>query len=191
MAQGRPHRGIVGNLPARLRARRRLTFLYNPWRREHPRQRRIVRLALLPFTQIGLWCGFRNVDYSYVHGRLDRVHVGAACSLMDTTFNVVSGEVWIGDHTLFSHGCCVLTGQHRFFEGRRASLHPDAPYPEVPREGRDIRIGSGCFIGAGAMILGGVTIGDNVIVGSGAVVAKDVPSGQFVAGVPAKVVGPS
>lgn len=36
----------------------------------------------------------------------------------------------------------------------------------------------------------GVTIGENCIVAAGAVVAKDVPSGSVLAGVPAKVAGP-
>jgi acetyltransferase-like isoleucine patch superfamily enzyme len=105
---------------------------------------------------------------------------------MNTTFNVISGNVYIGDDTIFSHNCSVLTGQHRFYEGRRTSLRPNAPYPEVPTEGRDIRIGRGCFVGSNAVILGSVTIGDNVIVGAGAVVTRDIPSGSFAKGIPAQ-----
>jgi acetyltransferase-like isoleucine patch superfamily enzyme len=167
------------------------TFVWNDWRRSHPRQSRIVRLLLLPLTKIGLWCGFTNVDYYYVHGPVSRVHVGKRCSLMNTTFNVISGDVYIGDDTFFTHGCYVLTGKHRFFEGRLARLQSDAPYPEVPSEGRDIRIGDGCMIGSNSTILGGVTIGDHVIVGAGAVVTKDIRSGSFVVGVPARIVGTS
>lgn len=51
-----------------------------------------------------------------------------------------------------------------------------------------IRIGNNCFIGCGAVIMGGVKIGDNVIVGTRSVVTKDVPSGMVVAGMPAKVI---
>jgi acetyltransferase-like isoleucine patch superfamily enzyme len=186
-----PHPGFVRDFLFRVLrrlGRRRNAFVFNPWRREHPRQSKALRLLLLPFTKVGIWAGFRNVDYSYVHGDLGRLHVGDRCSLMDTTFNVVSGDVYIGDDTLFSHGCLVLTGQHRFFEGRRASLDPSSPFPEVPSDGRDITIGRGCFIGANATILGGVTIGDDVIVAAGAVVTKDVPNSSFVAGVPAVLV---
>jgi len=106
---------------------------------------------------------------------------------MNTIFNVISGDIYIGDDTIFSHNCLVLTGQHRFYNRRRASLQQDAPYREVPRDGRDIRIGRGCFIGSNVVIIGGVTIGDHVIIGAGAVVTQDVPSESFAAGIPARV----
>jgi acetyltransferase-like isoleucine patch superfamily enzyme len=163
------------------------TFVHNPWRRNHRRHPKLLILLLLPITRIGLLCGFPNVDYAYVHGRLSRLHVGERCSIMNTTFNLVSGDVYIGDDTLFSHDCYVLTGIHRFHNGMRAGLQPESPIEEVPSEGRDVFIGRGCFIGAGATILGNVTIGDNVIVGAGAVVTADVPEGAFVAGVPARI----
>jgi acetyltransferase-like isoleucine patch superfamily enzyme len=163
------------------------TFVYNKWRRRYPRHPLILRLILLPITRLGLLCGFPNIDYAYVHGRVRRLHIGQRCSTMNTTFNVVSGDVYIGDDTLFSHNCYVLTGIHRFYNGKRAGLQADSPITEVPLEGRDIRIGKGCFIGAGATIIGGVTIGDNVIIGAGAVVTSDVPTGSFAAGVPARV----
>lgn len=158
--------------------------LRNPIRRDHPRQSTLTRLLLAPITRLGVLAGFLNVDYSYLHGPPSRLHVGERCSLTNTTFNLASGDVWVGDDTLLSHGCYVLTGQHRFYNGKRASLN-DAPFPEIPKTGRDIHIGSGCFIGANAMVLGGVTIGDNVIVAGGAVVTKDIPSGSFAAGIPA------
>jgi acetyltransferase-like isoleucine patch superfamily enzyme len=166
----------------------RSAVLWNPWRRAHPRQTAVARLLLWPLTRLILACGFVNIDYAYIHGNRARLHVGEHCSLTDTTFNLSSGEIYVGTDTVFSHGCYVLTGQHRFYNGRRAGLQPDAPYPEVPASGRDIRIGCGCFVGANASILGGVTIGDDVIVGAGAVVTKDIPAGSFVAGVPARVV---
>ncbi len=52
-----------------------------------------------------------------------------------------------------------------------------------------IEIHENVFIGAGARILPNVSIGPNAIVAAGAVVAKDVPPGTIVGGVPAKVIG--
>lgn len=46
----------------------------------------------------------------------------------------------------------------------------------------------GCYLGAGCLILPGVTVGERAVVGAGAVVTRDVPPGQVVVGVPARVV---
>ena len=50
-----------------------------------------------------------------------------------------------------------------------------------------VRLKSGCWIGAGAVILPGVTVGRNAVVGANSVVVKDVPDFTVVGGVPAKV----
>lgn len=52
-----------------------------------------------------------------------------------------------------------------------------------------LNIGSGCWIGSGARIVGPLTIGDNATVGAGVLVIRDVPAGSIVAGVPAKIIG--
>jgi maltose O-acetyltransferase len=128
------------------------------------------------------------MDYAYVHGERHRVHLGKRVSTMNTLFNVMSGDIYLGEDTILSHNCQLLTGTHLFSNGTRASLQQEPAIAEVPREGRDIRVGSGCFIGAGAIVLGKVAIGDHVIVAAGAVVTKDLPSGCFAAGVPARIV---
>ena len=51
-----------------------------------------------------------------------------------------------------------------------------------------IKIGNNCFIGAGAVIMGGVKIGNNVIIGTRSIVTKDIPDGVVAAGMPAKVI---
>lgn len=49
-------------------------------------------------------------------------------------------------------------------------------------------IGRNCYIGAGAIIIGGIIIGDDVKIGAGAVVLSDIPSGKTAVGVPARVI---
>lgn len=167
-----------------------MPFIYNDFRREtyrHARRRTRARYYLtLPLARLGASLGFQHIDFAYVHGDRHRLHLGQRCSVMNTFFNVVSGEIFVGDDTLFSHNCQVLTGQHRFYNGRRASASSDAPYPEVPVAGNDIVIGSGCFIGSSATILANVAIGDHCIIGAGAVVTEDIPPHTFAAGVPAQ-----
>ena len=52
-----------------------------------------------------------------------------------------------------------------------------------------IDIRDNVFVGFGSILLPGITIGPNAIVAAGAVVARDVPPGSVVGGVPAKVIG--
>lgn len=77
---------------------------------------------------------------------------------------------------------------HRFYNGKRANPHENSPFEETPKEGNDITIGRGVYIGSGAIILANVSIGDNSIIGAGSVVTKNIPSGCFACGVPAKVI---
>jgi len=140
------------------------------------------------FVKLGLWCGFQNIDYSYIHGDKKRVYIGENCSTMNSIFNVISGQITLGNNTIVGHSCMFLTGTHEFNKGLRISLSDYHTEEETPTEGRDIKIGQGCFIGSGVSVLGPVTIGNNVIVGSGSVVTKSLPDSCFAAGVPAKVI---
>jgi acetyltransferase-like isoleucine patch superfamily enzyme len=163
-------------------------FILNPKRKEELRgKNKLLFLLKVPFIHFGLWCGFFNVNYSYVHGDKSRLNIGRRCSTMNTIFNVISGSITIGNDTLFTHDCMVLTGTHEFVNGIRAGLH-SPPLEETPSEGKDIFIGNGCFIGSGSVILGKVTIGNNVIIGAGSVVTMDIPDDCFAAGIPAKVI---
>lgn len=49
------------------------------------------------------------------------------------------------------------------------------------------RIGEGCLIGAGAVLVGGITIGSHVKIGAGAVVGTDVPDGCTVVAQPPRI----
>lgn len=124
----------------------------------------------------------------YCHGDSARLHLGRRVSLVNTIFNVASGDIYVGDDTVFGHNCMVLTGRHEFLGGRRRKLATGEP--DTPTTGSDIHIGSGCWVASGAIITGGVTIGDNTIIGAGAVVAANIPGGVFAAGVPARVIRP-
>lgn len=167
-------------------------FFLNPIRRTNRTNRSIVSNILhwirYFIIKIGILCGFQNIDYFYVHGSKKRLHLGENCSTMNSIFNVISGDIRIGNNTIFGHNCMILTGTHNFSGGVRVSLDKNRTIEETPTEGRDIEIGHGCFIGSGVIILGPVKIGNNVVIGSGSVVTKSIPDSCFVAGVPAKVI---
>lgn len=50
-----------------------------------------------------------------------------------------------------------------------------------------VRVLTGAFVGAGAVVLPGVSVGANAVVGAGAVVVRDVPAHTVVVGNPASV----
>jgi maltose O-acetyltransferase len=80
----------------------------------------------------------------------------------------------IGDDTTLSLDVFVLAHD--------ASTRTHVGYSRVA----PVRIGSGVFIGARALILPGVTIGDGAVVAAASVVTRDVPRATVVAGNPAR-----
>lgn len=91
------------------------------------------------------------------------------------------GGVSIGDHTLISMHCRILSSNHAV-PGRQQLIR------EQPDHLLPTKIGRDCWLGAGATVLGGVTIGDGCVVGAGAVVTHDLPPYSIALGVPARVV---
>ncbi len=54
---------------------------------------------------------------------------------------------------------------------------------------KDIVLGSNCWIGMNAVVMGGVVLGDNTTVGAGSIVTKSFPEGNcIIAGNPARII---
>lgn len=83
-------------------------------------------------------------------------------------------------------------GLHGVYISRYASvgsgcrIYQNVTIGEV--DGKAPRIGSGCFIGAGAVIVGDIDVGNNAKIGAGAVVFADVPEGATVVAQPPRVI---
>lgn len=113
---------------------------------------------------------------------------------------LTGGCVSIGAHTFVGHDCLIVGGDALVDIGAHVDIGPRVNLvtgthriqpegPHVAGEGYSlpIAIGDGCWICAGAVILGGTTIGPRSIVAAGAVVRGKFPGGSLLAGVPAKV----
>lgn len=141
------------------------------------------------------WMKYFEYNTHFIDGDTKRVTIGVRCGLANTLFNTSSGSIVVGDACAFGYNVMLLTGRHNFIGGVRASrLNPDEKTwggedVEVPPNGRDILIGSGCWIASGVVVSGGVTIGENCIIAAGSVVVHSIPSGSIAAGIPAKVIG--
>jgi acetyltransferase-like isoleucine patch superfamily enzyme len=92
-----------------------------------------------------------------------------------------TGRVTFGEKALLAPRVTITASNYGIVRG--------IPPMDQPKVEQDIVIGSGTWLGAGAVVLAGVTIGDGAIVAAGAVVTKDVPADAIVGGVPAKVIG--
>lgn len=105
------------------------------------------------------------------------IHVGDGCYFNYGTTFVDDYTITIGDHVMFGPNVTVCTSGHPLDPEHRL----DGMY-SLP-----ITIGSGVWIGTGAIVLAGVTIGENSVIGAGSVVTKDIPANVLAVGSPCKV----
>lgn len=114
------------------------------------------------------WCDYGSNIYFG-----EKVFLNFNCVILDPA------EVRIGSNVLFGPMVQIYTATHPMDSKNRATWLESA---------RPITIGSDVWIGGGAIICPGVNVGDRAVIGAGAVVTKDVPSGVFVGGNPAKII---
>lgn len=86
---------------------------------------------------------------------------------------------YIGNGAELSDVPSLPHGLHGIYISRYAKIGADCRiYQNVTIgevDGKAPQIGSHCFIGAGAVIIGAIHIGNNVKIGAGAVVCTDIP----------------
>lgn len=138
--------------------------------------KRILRIALRPIVLEIIQKDFR------IWGDPNRVTIAASARMVNTLFNVSSGSITIGDNTFTGHNVSLLTGRHDYMSLENERM------VNIPKQGFDITVGRGVWIGSNATILGPCTIGDHAVIAAGSVVTRDVSPYTVVAGVPAKVV---
>ena len=98
-----------------------------------------------------------------------------------------------GSHLVAHHslviGDDVFTGPYVYItDQNHGYTDPDVPIGRQMPLNAAVRIGSGSWLGAGAVVLPGACIGRNVVIAAGSVVRGTVPDRCVVAGVPARVV---
>ena len=98
----------------------------------------------------------------------------------------------VGVGIMLDHGTAIVVGETAAI-GDNCSLLHSVTLGGTGKEGGDRhpKIGESVMIGAGAKVLGNITVGKCSRIAAGSVVLADVPPNTTVAGVPAKVIGPS
>lgn len=114
----------------------------------------------------------------------DNVSVNMNCTFVDCN------TIEIGNNVLIASNVQLYTATHpvelseRVIEGWR----PESGTYFCRTYALPIKIGNGCWIGGGAIILPGVTIGNGTVIGAGSVVTKDIPDNCVAVGNPCRVI---
>jgi acetyltransferase-like isoleucine patch superfamily enzyme len=105
--------------------------------------------------------------------------IGKECFIADECFLDLAERIEIGDQVSIGERTVIATHLNVGYR--------DHPLQErFPARSSPVRIGSGAFIGVGAILLPGITVGDRSFIAAGAVVNRDVAAGSLVGGVPAR-----
>lgn len=156
------------------RAAQRLLAAYNATGADDPAGRRALLHRLLGAVGDGVDIQPRfHCDYGYTIRLGRNGFINYNCVFLDCA------AIEIGDDLQMGPAVQLYTAYHPLDRATRAAGLEYA---------KPIRIGSGVWIGGGAIVLPGVTIGDGCVVGAGSVVTRDLPANTLSVGNPARVV---
>jgi acetyltransferase-like isoleucine patch superfamily enzyme len=108
------------------------------------------------------------------------LRIGDRCVIGRGNHLVAHRSLVIGDDVMTGPNCYVTDQNHIYSD-------PDVPVGQQYPSEDPVEIGSGSWLGAGAVILPGSHLGRNTVVAAGAVVHGTFPDHAVLAGVPAKV----
>jgi len=136
-----------------------------------------LRRICLRMGGIELASGAKICGRGWIYGR-GILRVGAESWLSPgvTIYTHLEAVISVGARCDIGPGVELITGGHEIGGATRRAGTGTA---------RPIQIGDGCWVGAGARILGGVSVGKGAVIAAGALVFRDVAPNTLVAGVPA------
>lgn len=156
-----------------------ISWLRRQWRRFALRvvQRgELERDALLiQRVQQGKNCHIREPQYIKFPDNVflgDEVFFNAGATIL------AHAKIAIGDYSAFGPNVMLLTSGHLIGLSDIAFKRSETKLP--------ITIGKNCWVGAGAIVLGGVEIGDGAVIGAGSIVTKSIGAWKIAVGSPCR-----
>lgn len=128
---------------------------------------------------------------------LYRLRAGAKCKLARDIWTLLLNRCarrhggYVGPGAMILGRPSLPHGLHGVYISRYAVLgancriYQNVTIGEVNRQAPTL--GTGCLVGAGAVLVGGIRIGDGAKIGAGAVVSQDVPAGCTVVCQPPRI----
>ncbi len=164
---------------------RRLLKEYNSLAYEQKEEKRNILKRL--FGQIGTNVSV-GLPFCCDYGR--NIYLGNNVSInMNCTF-VDCNQIVIGDNVLIASNVQLYTATHPVELAERLTPDWNGETGEYfcRTYALPIKIGNGCWLGGGVIVLPGVTIGDGSVIGAGSVVTKDIPENSLAVGNPCRVI---
>jgi len=166
---------------------------------------RLGKGVTIDFGAIILADGFNSIEignYSFVRSfsiiLCSDISIGNYSEIAPFVWIWGAGRLKVGNKCYIGPRSVVNLRRNDFIMGEYSGVGPSSmiythgqwlPYTEGwPRKYADVVLEDHVWVPARVFVSPGVTIGSGSIIGSGAVVTKDLPSGIFAAGVPAKII---
>lgn len=118
------------------------------------------------------------------------IHIGSHVSVnMNCTF-IDCNKITIGNYVLIASNVQIYTAAHPVELSKRLTpdWKPESEQYFCRTYALPVKIGNGCWLGGGVIVLAGVTIGDGSVIGAGSVVTKDIPENSLAVGNPCRVI---
>lgn len=114
------------------------------------------------------------------------IHIGTNVSINMNCSFIDCNKIEIGDNVLIASNVQIYTATHpvELSERLTPDWNPESEEYFCRTYALPVKIGNGCWIGGGVIILPGVTIGDGAVIGAGSVVTKDIPANCVAVGNP-------
>lgn len=125
---------------------------------------------------------FTSMGNCYFYANDGSLDIGDNCSVnTNVQFGASQGQIRIGNRVLIGPNVVMRAADHGIADG--------SPVRSQAHSKGEIVVEDDVWIGANAVITRNVTLGSGCVIGAGAVVTHDIPPNAIAVGVPAAAVG--